>query len=128
MSKRPEFIPDLPDDKTQPITVESAYTHILVFQWDDTGETEHCVATPQDKVLETVASLLDNYVKGQDVSHTQAEIVEFTRCVVKNAIKEDERAMNQGCVEWLQYSLDQVSGTLGKIGHHALKIVRDCLQ
>ena len=127
MSKRPDFIRDLPDAQCQPITVESVETHILVFQWDGTGEMEHCVVIPQSQVLEVVASMLNGYAQGDDCSPLQGEIADFAWAMVKNAIKEDERSINQGCIEWLQDSLDRVVGKLGKIGQRALKIVRDCL-
>lgn len=129
MSKRPDFIRELPDDQCQPITVEPVFTHILVFQWDGTGEMEHCVAVRQDKVLDTVAAMLDNYLKGEGVSPLQGEAVEFARAVVKYAGKEDEASVNQGCIDWLRDSLDHVvTEPLGKIGIHAMKIVRDCLK
>lgn len=129
MSKRPDFIRELPDDQCQPITVVPVGTHVLVFQWDGTGEMEHCVAIRQDKVLETVASMLYSYLKGEGVSPLQGETVEFARAMVKYAAKEDEASVNQSCIDWLRDSLDQgPARNLAKIGHCALKVVRDCLQ
>lgn len=129
MSKRPDFIRDLPNDQCQPITVVTVGTHIQVFQWDGTGEMEHCVAIRQDKVLETVASMFDNYLKGEGVSPLQGETVEFARAMVKYAAKEDEASVNQSCIDWLRDSLDRVTAkNLARIGQRALKIVRDCLQ